>query len=65
MSVVIITISDREGGGVDLEGRLDDFESVNKPPTPALIIGSFLAAHPERLIEASIVWYREEMKGSA
>lgn len=60
MSVVTITISDRDGS-VDLEGRLDNPDAVNEPPTPALIIGSYLAAHPQRVIDAAIEWYRNEI----
>lgn len=61
MSVVTVTLTDRADGGVDLQGSIDNPNAVNEQPTPALIIGSYLAANAARVINDSVAWFKQEI----
>lgn len=42
---------------LNMEGTLDNPEAVNLPPTPALIVGSYLAAHSSRVCAEAQAWF--------
>jgi hypothetical protein len=42
---------------LDMEGHLDPVTAVDGPPTPALIIASYIAANADRLCKEAIVWF--------
>lgn len=56
MSTVEIQIRD-VGNGVQLVGRLASPCARLVEPTPAMIVGSYLAANAERLAAESWAWY--------
>lgn len=55
MTTVTVTIID-DGDEVRMEGKLDDVSALDAPPTPALIIGSYLAANAELICKDAIKW---------
>lgn len=58
MSVVTITIWDA-GDELHLEGRLADGAAVlSAPPTPALIVASYLAANTEQVAKDALRWLK-------
>lgn len=61
MSTVTVTISDTDDHGVTLEGKIDDPNAINEPPTAALIIGSYLAANAKQIVADAAVWFRQQV----
>jgi hypothetical protein len=59
MTTVTIIIKD-EGDSVQLEVRLEDPSALQKMPTAALIIGSYLAANAERVCKDAITWFGKQ-----
>lgn len=55
MTTVTITISDN-GDSLSVEGKLDNPEALNLPPTPALIVGSYLAANIDGVCKDAMRW---------
>jgi len=60
MTVVTMKIWD-ENDELKMEATLDNPEAINLPPTAALIFGSYLGAHTEALVEASMHWYKQQV----
>lgn len=58
MTTVTITVSDA-GDRVEMEGRIDPPEAINDAPTAALIIGSYLAAKGEKVMQDAMRWYHD------
>ena len=60
MTTVHISIHDAknaEGEDVlEIEGRLVPAEALDMPPTPAVIIGSYLAGNMELVSKAALAW---------
>lgn len=57
MTTVTVTITDN-GDSLELEGKLDNPEALNNPPTPALIVGSYLAANVDQVCKDAMAWFR-------
>ncbi len=56
MTTVTLTIADN-GDELHLEGKLDDPEALNQPPTPAVIVGTYLATNAEQICKDAIQWF--------
>lgn len=54
MTTILLKISDGEGQ-LDVEGQVDP-DAMNGPPTPALMVGTYLAANMERVCKDAIAW---------
>lgn len=61
MNTVTITIKDNEANTLEMEGRVEDEAAFEKPPTPALIVGSYLAAHAEKIAIDAMAWFKREI----
>jgi len=57
MSTVTLTIVDTPEG-IDMKGEIDNPNAVNEPPTPALVIGSYIAANAAKVIADSVAWFK-------
>lgn len=55
MTTATIIISDA-GDSIQIEGRLDPANAIDLPPTPAVIIGSYLAANMDRVCKDAMAW---------
>ena len=58
MTIATVTIKD-EGDGYTIEGSLDRPEALDEPPTPALIIATYLSANVAKVCEDAIQWYND------
>jgi hypothetical protein len=61
MTVVTVIIKDNrnEAGEeiVEMEGHMDPPDAIDLPPTPSLIVGSYIAANSENICKAAIAWF--------
>lgn len=61
MTVATVHIKDakNEAGEdtIEMEGHLDPVNAIDLPPTPALIIGSYLAANAEQVCRDAMAWF--------
>lgn len=55
MTTVTIIIKDN-GDSIEVEGHLDPANAVDLPPTPAMIVGSYLAGNMETVCKDAISW---------
>lgn len=62
MNTITVTIKDLDDGTLSLEGRLERPEAINEPPTPALVVASFLAAHSSDICDAAVEWFLRQIK---
>ena len=64
MTTATIIINDAktpEGDdSVAIEGHLDPANAIDLPPTPAVIIGSYLAANMEQVCKDAIAWFNQQ-----
>jgi len=60
MNKVTVTIEDTDEG-LAMQGNIEDTEAFNKPPTPALILGSYLAANAEKICTDAVAWFKQEI----
>lgn len=58
MTTVTIIIQDA-GDSIEMEGRIEPAEALDLPPTPALVVGSYLAANAEKIMKDSMQWLAE------
>lgn len=58
MTTVTIIVKDA-GDSIEMEGRVEPAEAVDLPPTPALVVGSYLAANIEKVMKDSMQWLAE------
>ncbi len=56
MTTATIIIKDDEQR-IEIEGRLDPVNALELPPTPAVIVGSYLAANMDRVCKDAIAWF--------
>lgn len=63
MTTCSITITDAPGGELTLEGRIEGHVAGADlpPPTPALVVASYISAHAQQISEAAAVWFRREL----
>lgn len=61
MTTIILKISDGDGQ-IDIEGHVDP-DAANGPPTPALIVGTYLAANMGRVCQDAVAWSRGQQGG--
>ena len=59
MTAVTLLIKDGEGT-LEMEGRLDNPEAINEAPTPALVVGSYLAANTEQVVKDAMAWFKTQ-----
>lgn len=57
MTTATIIIKDN-GDSINIEGHLDPVDAIDLPPTPAVIIGSYLAGNMERVCKEAMAWYQ-------
>jgi hypothetical protein len=61
MTIVTVIIKDNrnEAGEeiVEMEGHMDPPDAIDLPPTPSLIVGSYIAANSEAICKAAIAWF--------
>jgi hypothetical protein len=57
MTVATVTITDVPGNQYTIEGSLDRPEALDEPPTPALIIATYLSVNIHHVCEEAIKWY--------
>jgi hypothetical protein len=66
MTVVTVIIKDNrnENGDeiVEMEGHMDPPNAIELPPTPSLIVGSYIAANSEAICKAAIQWFGDLQK---
>lgn len=63
MTTVTITITDNDGS-VEMQGTMDNSNAINEPPTPALVVGSYIAANASRIVDESIAWFSGAVNAS-
>jgi len=56
MTTATIIIKDA-GDSIAIEGHLDPANAIDLPPTPAVIIGSYLAGNMERVCKDAMAWF--------
>lgn len=63
MTTCLITIKDAPGGELTMEGRIDGHAAGAElpPPTPALVVASYIAAHAQQISEAAAAWFQREL----
>jgi len=59
MTIATITITDLPGNEYTIEGTLDRPEAINEPPTPALIIATYLSSHIKEVSDNAMAWYNQ------
>ena len=64
MTTATITIRDN-GDSIEMEGRLDNPDAINQPPTGALIVSSYIAANIVQITEESGRWFFSQMAADA
>lgn len=64
MSKVTIAIEDAEGE-VNITGAVDPVSALEGPPTGALIIGSYVAAHIATIFDDAVAWYANQVTAAA
>ena len=57
MTTATIIVKDA-GDSVEIEGHLDPANALDLPPTPAVIIGSYLAGNMERVCKDAMAWFQ-------
>lgn len=62
MTTITIVVEDDGTGAFTMVGNVDDPAAFGREPTPALIFGSYLAAHAEQLAQDAWTWYRGSAK---
>ena len=55
MNKCILTIQDTEDA-IDFSGHIEDPEAIDKDPTPALIVMSYLAANHALIVRDAMIW---------
>jgi hypothetical protein len=60
MNTITITIKDEEEG-LSMEGRVEDQTAFDRPPTAALIVGSYLAAKTDQICKDALAWFQSEV----
>ena len=60
MTTVIVKIWDSEEG-LQMEATLDNADAINEPPTPALIVGSYLGANSEAFVQSAMRWFQDQV----
>lgn len=63
MSVITITIEDK-GDEVTMTGNVDP-TVLDAPPTAALIVASYIAAHAEEIVNNAGKWFLETARADA
>ena len=61
MTTVTLTIEDTADDSISMTGQLDNPDAINQPPTPALIIGSYLAANAEGVCKDAMKWFETKI----
>lgn len=56
MTTATIIIKDA-GDSIEIEGHLDPANAIDLPPTPAVIVGSYLAGNMERVCKDAMSWF--------
>ena len=57
MITATIVIKDMPDGEYTIEGNLDRPEALDEPPTPALIIATYISANIAKISDQAIAWY--------
>lgn len=57
MITATIVIKDAPGNEYTIEGVLDRPEALDEPPTPALIIATYISANIAKISDEAIAWY--------
>jgi len=57
MITATIVIKDMPDGEYTIEGVLDRPEALDEPPTPALIIATYISANIAKISDEAIAWY--------
>lgn len=57
MITATIVIKDVPGNEYTIEGVLDRPEALDEPPTPALIIATYISANIAKISDEAIAWY--------
>jgi hypothetical protein len=59
MTIATLVIKDEADNSYTIEGSLDRPEALNEPPTPALIIATYLSANVAKVCEDAAQWYND------
>tara|TARA_R110002126_G_scaffold127564_5_gene269839 strand:- start:1466 stop:1675 length:210 start_codon:yes stop_codon:yes gene_type:complete len=57
MTIATLIIKDAPDHQFTIEGALDRPEALDEPPTPALIIASYISANAKKVSDDAIAWY--------
>jgi hypothetical protein len=57
MTIATLIIKDAPDHQFTVEGTLDRPEALDEPPTPALIIASYISANAKKVSDDAIAWY--------
>lgn len=61
MTTATIIIKDN-GDSIEIEGHLEPANAIDLPPTPAVIVGSYLAANMERVCKDAMAWMNQQVQ---
>jgi len=59
MTVATVIITDMPDNQFTIEGTLDRPEALNEPPTPAIIISTYLSSHIKEISDNAMAWYNQ------
>jgi hypothetical protein len=59
MTIATVIITDMPDNQYTIEGTLDRPEAINEPPTPALIIATYLSSHIKEISDNAMAWYNQ------
>jgi hypothetical protein len=59
MTIATVIITDMPDNQYTIEGTLDRPEALNEPPTPALIISTYLSSHIKEISDNAMAWYNQ------
>lgn len=59
MTIATVIITDMPDNRYTIEGTLDRPEALNEPPTPALIISTYLGSHIKEISDNAVAWYNQ------
>lgn len=61
MTTFILKIWD-SAEGLTMEGAFDNPDAINEPPTPALVVGTYIGGHFDQIAKDGIRWFEMNIK---
>lgn len=60
MTAFILKIWDSKEG-LNMEAAFDNPDAVNEPPTPALVVGTYIGGHFDQIAKDAMRWFENDV----